>query len=946
MIIWNKVGLTALLMVSFAGTISIAEPHHATYYNRGNLRNVVAPQPLSLSRRGEFELNRKEAEELSQLALEKYQANQLSQAVKLWQQALKVYLRLDDKQATATTLKNLIAVNQEIQNYPLTIIYLQQYLTLTKEIKDKSGEISALTTLAKVYAKSGKFTKAALIYEQALILVREAGNNSQEAIILGNLAIAYKTLGNYVKAIETNKQSLQILQEIGNRKNQGKVLNNLGNAYEALGDYNNAIASYGKSLEIARQINNRNEVGLALNNLGQVYANQGKYEKAIATLQDSLKISSSINDIAGQASTLINLGASYHFSGKLDKAIENYQRSLKLARQIKVKQRELEALGSLGLAYEDLKDYPQAITYLQNSIKIAKEIDDPKAQGMGLNNLGHVLFTAGKFDEAEKTLRDAVKLLDEMRPGLSDTYKISIFDTQYHTYNLLQQILVAANKPKAALEAAEQGRARAFVDLLATRTAKNQDVTSINSQLSFNINTNLSIKQIREIAKAQNATLVEYTIVPADDFKHRGKLRALAEEIYIWVVKPTGEVELRRRKIERKISLKNLVVRGRTCVIKNECRGNTKELIPAVGDMVKLKQNSQDIWEVVNVDSTNGKIFVIHPSWRKEEDWQSGDEKDLAISHSINDVEAIVNSSEAKKQSLHQLHQLLIEPIADILPKDPENRVIFVPHEDLFLVPFAALQDSKGEYLIKKHTILTAPSVQVLNFTHQLKNSVIKDNFKSALVVGNPTMPTIPGQTQPLGTLPNAGIEAKNIAEFLKTTSLTDSKATKIDVVKKMPNASLIHLATHGLLDEIKQFGLLQATKQLSPPGAVALAPSHNDKHDGFLTSGEIMDMKLKAQMVVLSACNTGRGNITGDGIVGLSRSFVAAGVPSVVVSLWAVPDAPTSELMQEFYSQWRENHNDDKAKALRQAMLKIMEIPQYQDPKNWAAFTLIGEAG
>ncbi|MEC4884921.1 MAG: CHAT domain-containing protein [Scytonema sp. PMC 1070.18] len=921
MIMGSKVGLIILLTVNFAGAVSIVEPHL-----------------LSLVNRGKLESNRIEAEKLFQEASKQYQANQLPKAIDLWQQALNIYLELDDKKASLTILENLIAVNLE-KDYSKTIAYLQQYLTLTREIKDKSRETTALITLAKTHTQLSKFIKVAEYYEQALNLVRETNNKEQEKIILANLAIAYKTLGNYVKAIEFNKQSLKILQEVDNPKNQGKVLNNLGNAYEALGDYDNAIASYNKSLEIARQINDKNEVGLVLNNLGQVYANQGKDEEAIATLEDSLKISSSENDIVGQASTLINLGSVYHVSGKLDKAKENYQQSLKLARQVKDKQRELEALTNLGLMYEDLKDYSQAIECFEKSLAIAISINNPKAQALTLNNLGHTLLKSGSLTKAEEKLRKAVDILDKLRSELSDTYQISIFDTQIYTYNLLQQILVAQNKPEAALEVAEQGRARAFIDLLANKTVKNK---GSNSQVSFNIN-NPSIKEIRETAKAQNATLVEYTIVPSDDFKHRGKLRASAEEIYIWVVKPTGKVKFRRHKLEQKISLKELVNSGRTCVIKDECRGTTKELIPSVGDMVQLKDKPLDVWEVVDVDSTSDKIYVIHPSWRKEEDWKPGDEKNLAITHSISDVKAIENSSKAKKQNLYQLHQLLIEPIADILPKKPENRIIFVPQEDLFLVPFAALKDSNGKYLIEKHTILTAPSIQVLSFTHRLKNSIIKDNFKSALVVGNPTMPTIPGEKEPLGTLPNSGIEANNIAEFLQTTSLTGSQATKVDVVKKMPNASLIHLATHGLLDEIKQFGLLEETKQLSPPGAIALAPSHKDS--GFLTSSEIMDMELKAQMVVLSACNTGRGEITGDGVVGLSRSFIAAGVPSVVVSLWAVPDAPTSELMTEFYLHLSKTQKQDKAKALRQAMLKILKTKKYKDPKNWAAFTLIGEA-
>lgn len=130
--------------------------------------------------------------------------------------------------------------------------------------------------------------------------------------------------------------------------------------------------------------------------------------------------------------------------------------------------------------------------------------------------------------------------------------------------------------------------------------------------------------------------------------------------------------------------------------------------------------------------------------------------------------------------------------------------------------------------------------------------------------------------------------------------------------------------------------------------GAIALAPSQEenarsstDPDDGLLTSGEIIDMDLQADLAILSACDTGLGSITGDGVVGLSRALITAGVPSVVVSLWSVPDATTAELMQEFYGQLEQGQS--KAQALRQAMLTTMQ--SYPDPRNWAAFTLIGES-
>lgn len=121
---------------------------------------------------------------------------------------------------------------------------------------------------------------------------------------------------------------------------------------------------------------------------------------------------------------------------------------------------------------------------------------------------------------------------------------------------------------------------------------------------------------------------------------------------------------------------------------------------------------------------------------------------------------------------------------------------------------------------------------------------------------------------------------------------------------------------------------------------AIALAPTNTD--NGLLTAQEILQLKLNASLIVLSACHTGSGRITGDGVIGLSRSLFLAGTPSVIVSLWAVPDAPTQELMTEFYRQFK--LTGDKAQSLRQAMLQ-MKDKHSNAPRNWAAFTLIGEA-
>jgi CHAT domain-containing protein len=257
--------------------------------------------------------------------------------------------------------------------------------------------------------------------------------------------------------------------------------------------------------------------------------------------------------------------------------------------------------------------------------------------------------------------------------------------------------------------------------------------------------------------------------------------------------------------------------------------------------------------------------------------------------------------------------------------------------------------DASGQYLIEKHTLLTAPSIQLLDLTRQQRQRLgnpkrgtgIGNQISNPemLIVGNPLMPNVwnpqRGTKEQLSYLAGAEKEAQAVAQLFNAPVLLNEQATERAIKQQISNARIVHLATHGLLD----YGTPEDTGVLDFPGAVALAPGEGE--DGLLTSAEIVDMNLLAELVVLSACDTGRGRITGDGVIGLSRSLIMAGVPSVLVSLWAVDDAATTELMQEFYKQWQQN--PDKAQALRQAMLITMQ--KHPDPRLWAAFTLIGES-
>jgi CHAT domain-containing protein/tetratricopeptide (TPR) repeat protein len=788
---------------------------------------------------------------------------------------------------TSTTLLARLLIGlptfKPVEKFSLNLLFSAGLLPAVAQTQDvrKSQADNLLKGGIEQY-NNNQLKAAVQSCQQALDIYRAINDQSRQADTLNCLGFAYRQLGDHGKAIQYREQHKDLILKIGDPEAKAKSLGDLGITYAEVGDYDRANDYLNQSLKIAQKIHNLQIEGEALANLGATNQDLGPdhYNDAINYLNQSLAIVTKLGNLPTQSLVLYHLGVVHHALGKLSKAVGYYQQSLAIAQQIHDPPLAAAASSGLGFAYENLSKYSKAIEFHQQSIAIAQKANDQQREASALNNLGHTLLLSGNLPEAERQLRHAIEILDALRSGLNDTYKGSLFDTQVLTYNLLQQVLVAQNKFEAALEISEWGRARAFVDLMVGRlSASAQGVNALHPISSKP----LTIEEIRQIAREQNATLVEYSIIP-DEFVGMGKLRGKAFELFIWVVQSTGEVAFRRINLKpEKIILDDLVVKSRESI---GVRGRGPSI-----NFVPLPEMSQT-------------------------------------------------------KRLQQLYRLLIQPIADLLPRDPNSHVIFLPHESLFLIPFPALQDASGQYLIEQHTILTAPAIQVLALTHQQSVNVRKAGLQDVLVVGNPVMPWVAPEPkaspQPLPSLPGTEREAKAIAELLHVTPLIGKQATKTAVLLQMPNAKLIHLATHGLLDD---------TKRLEIPGSIALAPDppsislskpDQEKGNGLLTAKEIQELKLNAELVVLSACDTGRGRITGDGVIGLSRSLITAGVPSVIVSLWSVPDAPTGDLMIEFYRNWQPGKTD-KAQALRQAMLIIKKT--HPNPKDWAAFTLMGEA-
>jgi CHAT domain-containing protein len=803
-------------------------------------------------------------------------------------------------------------------NFPKALELLQQALSIAREIPDRARETEVLRNFAATYSSMGDYQGIDFL-EQQLQLTRQKGDRDSPRIVLGQLALAYSFVSNYQKAIETYEQYLPLLREINDRKEEAQSLSTLSIAYNSVKDSQKAIALMQQALAIAQELGDNDLKSQFLSQLSGIYQFQGNGQKVIELSEQVLQIAKDTKNPQQEMIALEQVAINYAALGNSQKVISLLEQAIAISQTLDEYSRKFQKarfLEELSRTYAHLGNDSKGIDLQKQSVELYRLIKNEFLEAGALNQLGFLLLRAGQFKEAETALRSAIVLSDRFQQTVSgnvnllsmtpDELNRSTYEASLDTYRTLQQVLVATNRTDEALEVAEAGRSRAFVELLTRRLAV--DTKSLPKITPPNI------EQIKQIAKAENSTLVQYSIIYDDiqqTISSRLKFKKTPPQettLFIWVVKPTGEVTF------TKVELQPLLQQN---IAKSTASDSSATTLTLLQNFVSSTRESIGV---------RGRGLSVVTSGNQERPTNT--------------------------RYLQQLYQILIQPIAGQLPTDPKERITFIPQGSLFLIPFSALQDPTGKYLIEKHTILTAPSIQVLDLTHQARQRLQKSATPNALIVGNPTMPSLRPKLgappEPLPSLPGTEIEAKAIAQLLNTEALLGSQATEAAVVQRLSSARIIHLATHGILDNF--LGLQSAIALAPSEGRFALAPDSpssllgkggQEGGDGFLTAREVLNLKLNAELAVLSACDTGRGAISGDGVVGISRSFIGAGVPSVIVSLWSVPDAPTASLMTEFYRNLQQN--PDKAQALRSAMLTTMK--QYPNPKDWAAFTLIGEA-
>ena len=684
-----------------------------------------------------------------------------------------------------------------------------------------------------------------------------------------------------------------------------------GLSYAAKGQYAYAIDAYRRPFADFQRIGYRSSIWGYINyKIGDARASLGQHEQAL-TYYSRARLDFTNHNVTQQLPYVAHgIGAMQLELGKTTEALRSFNEALAGFRRLNDRASEGVALRSLAVLHERSERLDSAVVFYHRALEIQRALGNRRELAAIFNGMGRAHLTAGRPDSA------LVYHTEALLVNRQTQNRIGIGRSLYNLgrdYSHKKELLKALAYYDSA--SVEFGAVRESAGFEAERISMADQFASLSqdwmrawlgrSDLAREATT-MAALAVLERGRAQalidlmrNARTRD--IEPGADFQAEGRtltqaLRAknvaslsylvTGDSLYAFVTTPAGAVTLHRAAIADS-TLTRMVseLRNSIGVDSAAVRSAGEELERNEGPGVRARAGN-----------TSGYAAIL---------------KTLA------DV-------------------VLPKAVLDQLP--PNTDLVIVPHGSLALVPFTALPAgdvSFGERVRIRYT----PSLTALLEAESRQNVAAASNraqtMRNALVVGNPEMPSVYNadfQKVKLSQLPGAEREGRAVAQQLKAQFLTSTEATEPAIVERMKSAPLVHLATHGFA---------YGSDARSRDSFIALAPSGNE--DGLLTVGEVLsrqDLKLSAELVVLSACQTGLGSRkVAEGTVGLQWAFLAKGARTVLVSLWSVSDALTNQLMQSFYTNWMSGMS--KAEALQKAQEEVRKT--HPNPRYWAAFQLVG---
>lgn len=916
------------------------------------------------------------------------QLNQHQEALKFFNNFLKIAIDLKDQANEATAYIDLGIVFFKLDNYQQAIEFQEKAL---KIVKNQSQEKIVYYQIGNAQRRLGKLKEALESYQKSLEIAQQLKDYKFETIVYIALGNHYNEVGEYHKAIEFYEKRLATASSSGNRRAEGNVYNSMATVYQKLGWYLKAIEFYNKSLDIAKTFHENFSISLIYGNLGNLHSVLGEQLKAIEHYKKSLEIAIIGQSLAGQGRAYINLGAAYHAQGEHKEAMEHYEKSLDIALTIKDRASEGKTYGNIGVLYDELCKPAAAIEFHEKALNIAIEFQDRSTEGhvygfigvaymrMGImnraieflekslfigihlkdyemlarsyNNLGGIYKSLSNINRSKNYFRQSISALSTLYDRLGDQsqWKITYFESVAEPYQNLEDLFITNNNPLETLRITNERRARALVSAL------NRRLTPSSTPPSANHLTHLEMQQL---ASKLNTTFILYSLQTFKKDSH--------DHMSVWVIPPQGE-----------ISFQPLA----WTPTKTNASPST-QLAEEIQQLVQSIEKLQKEIQTRGYDDLEDELLCLA-------DGANPDEKNqFENAHKQKKKELLAKLG--GQDQLASWYNQFIALIKKYLPQDPEQTVTFITDGVLSQLPFGAFYDAdKQTYLIEHHPISIVPSLKVLHMLEQLHISSASSEINSnCLIVGNPDTRQTKNRD-----LKAAEQEADHVSELLRAKSHEVYKKEKAEisqVIQQMPQARWIHLACHGelghppdvsdidfhsvfegyfkLAPDLPQKSIftnspppahnnstmmtlvnsttknLQDSASLEAVSAKSIALSQEAHDKGYLLSRQIAELSLKAELVFLSACYSGKGKIQKEGTIGPIWSFLAAGASSVMATYWPLADSPvTVAMVRKFYHEiGGEGKTLNKAQALRHATLEAIQADR-DDFTQWGAFFLSG---
>lgn len=825
--------------------------------------------------------------------------------------ALEISQDIGNQLGEAICYANLGEVYSKIGDIDRAIKYHKKALILAKELGDRAKVASCYGALGNDCCSLGYIEKALEYHEKALILNRELGNRVGEASCYGAMGNDYYRQGNFKKALELFENALKLYQVIGDQFNESSFYVNIGNVYDSIGDFRRAIECYEKALQIAIEHCNIKWQSSICMNLGIVYSNLGKYEDAIKYHEKALGIVEKFGNKPEKSSCYANIGGVYKELGDSNKAIEFYEKALNLKKEIGDKHGESRCYRNLSIVHEHIGNFWEAIGYNEKALKLSQEMEDRAGVSKSYANLGSIYYNLEDFTKTREYYEKALAIVGEI--GDIDLERI-VYQNLARLYGDHSNHLdLAYNYCKDAIELAERMSSSLVQEEhkmgFSTRTSVSYDYII---PLSLKLKDKKGAFEYLERAKSRSFLdlLAATEITPSAELTP--ELESLLKE------ENNHLIELRKIQIQRLEQSRSFVEPGeidrlleRLDLIYENIEKFDHEYVflrkgkplPLLTLLDMLSSQKRNI-VLIEYFITKSEIFIFVISSTDKQlyiETVPYSQKKL-IRHFEDYFREVIKYPEFGDigNSWLALSDYFIDPISKYLHED--SLIYFIPYGILHYLPLHALE-LNNEPLIKYNAVTYSPSASLISFLQSKGSGKLEKcaSFGSSFED-----------------------EAESIAKLFNTEIYVGKKATKKHVIKTCDSKDILHFSCHGKFDNE------------DPLSSGILLD------DGVLTAREIFKLKLKAELVTLSACETGINQRNpGDELIGLTRAFLYAGTPSIMVSLWSVDSHSTQELMLEFYRHIK--NGLDKATALQEAQKTIMKKEEYSHPFYWAPFVLVG---